>query len=195
MCSRPRVPALPRASAARFRSPQLIGHGAGVLSDYSDAAGRAVVGLATPLGRTGWFLAVETEHARAFAPAIALTRTIFILDVCIVLLFSVLAYKVTVAIMQPIHALSRGAQRILDGHVDHQIPAARDPRRRARPPDAHLQCDDAEAPQQPDRDRARPASGWPRRTTSSRASTKSSPSSPSPTGSRSSTTIAISRIT
>lgn len=101
---------------------QLIGHGAGVLSDYSDAAGRAVVGLATPLGRTGWFLAVETEHARAFAPAIAFTRTIFILDVCIVLLFSVLAYKVTVAIMQPIHALSSGAQRILDGHVDHQIP-------------------------------------------------------------------------
>ena len=38
------------------------------------------------------------------------------------ILFSVLAYKVTAAIMQPIHALSIGAQRILDGHIDHQIP-------------------------------------------------------------------------
>ena len=61
-------------------------------------------------------------ETRAFAPAIAITRTIFIVDVCVILLFSVLAYKVTVAIMQPIHALSSGAQRILDGHIDHQIP-------------------------------------------------------------------------
>ena len=115
-------PGAPTRLGGSIPIAQLIGNRAGVLSDYSDAAGRAVVGLATPLGRTGWFLAVETEHARAFAPAIAFTRTIFILDVCIVLLFSVLAYKVTVAIMQPIHALSSGAQRILDGHVDHQIP-------------------------------------------------------------------------
>ncbi len=115
-------PGAPTRVGGSIPIAQLIGHGAGGLSDYSDAAGRAVVGLATPLGRTGWFLAVETEHARAFEPAIALTRTIFILDVCIVLLFSVLAYKVTVAIMQPIHALSSGAQRILDGQVDHQIP-------------------------------------------------------------------------
>ncbi|MBK7947667.1 MAG: diguanylate cyclase [Deltaproteobacteria bacterium] len=115
-------PGAPARVGGRIPIGQMIGHGRSALSHYSDPAGRALVGLASPLGRSGWFLAVETEHARAFAPAIALTRTIFIVDVCVILLFSVLAYKVTVAIMQPIHALSSGAQRILEGHVDHQIP-------------------------------------------------------------------------
>lgn len=102
---------------------QLIGRMRGELSRYSDATGRALVGLAGPLGRSGFYLAIESEHARAFEPAIRLTRTIFILDVCVILLFSVLAFKVTVAIMAPIHALSSGAQRILEGQIDHQIPA------------------------------------------------------------------------
>jgi diguanylate cyclase (GGDEF)-like protein len=115
-------PGAPARIGSRIPIGELIGHGRSALSRYSDPAGRALVGLASPLGRSGWFLVVETEHARAYAPAIATTRTIFIVDVCVILLFSVLAYKVTVAIMQPIHALSSGAQRILDGHIDHQIP-------------------------------------------------------------------------
>jgi diguanylate cyclase (GGDEF)-like protein len=115
-------PGSPARIGSRIPIGDLIGRGASLPSRYSDAAGRALVGLASPLGRSGWFLTVETEHARAYAPTIAITRTIFIVDVCIILLFSVLAYKVTVAIMQPIHALSSGAQRILDGQVDHQIP-------------------------------------------------------------------------
>ena len=115
-------PGAPTRLSEEIPIPELIGHGTNSLSDYSDAAGRALVGLAMPLGRTGWFLAVETEHARAFAPAIEVTRKIFIVGVVVVILFSVLAYQVTAAIMQPIHALSNGAQRILDGHIDHQIP-------------------------------------------------------------------------
>ena len=75
-----------------------------------------------PIGPTGWYLVAEAEHARAFAPAIAITNQIFVVDVCIILLFSVLAYKITQAIMQPIDALSRGARRIAEGHVDYEIP-------------------------------------------------------------------------
>ena len=115
-------PGAPTRLADTIPIPDLIRRGSRSLSDYSDAAGRALVGLAIPLGRTGWFLAVETEYARAFARAIEVTRTIFIAAVVVVTLFSLLAYKVTAAIMQPIHALSSGAQRILDGHIDHQIP-------------------------------------------------------------------------
>jgi diguanylate cyclase (GGDEF)-like protein len=94
----------------------------GRLADYKDVSGTRMVGAIAPLGRTGWYLTAETEHARAFAPAIAITNQIFIVDVCIILLFSVLAYKITVAIMQPIEALSLGALRISSGHVDYQIP-------------------------------------------------------------------------
>jgi len=75
-----------------------------------------------PIGPSGWYLVAEAEHARAFAPAIAITNQIFVVDVCIILLFSVLAYKITQAIMQPIDALSRGARRIAEGHVDYEIP-------------------------------------------------------------------------
>ncbi len=92
------------------------------LADYRDSEGQRLVGGLAPLGQTGWKLAAEIEHARAFAPAIAITRQIFIVDVCIILLFSVLAYKITLAIMKPIEALSEGARRITEGNVDYQIP-------------------------------------------------------------------------
>ncbi|MCR9097950.1 MAG: diguanylate cyclase [bacterium] len=94
----------------------------GALARYEDDQGTDLVGRLLPLGRSGWYLVAETEHARAFAPAIAITNQIFIVDICIILLFSVLAYKITLAIMQPIEALSRGAQRIAEGHVDYEIP-------------------------------------------------------------------------
>jgi len=75
-----------------------------------------------PVGLTGWFLAVEADHAQDFAPATKITKQIFVIDVCIILIFSVLAYKITLAIMQPIEALSRGARRISEGHIDYEIP-------------------------------------------------------------------------
>ena len=98
---------------------QALGRG---LVHYRDDVGTRLVGSVAPLARTGWIVLVETEHASAFAPAIAVTKQIFIVDVCIILLCSVLAYKITRAIMQPIAALSEGAQRITEGHVNYQIP-------------------------------------------------------------------------
>jgi len=92
------------------------------LIDYDDPDGNRLVGVLSPIARTGWVLAAETEYAQAFAPAIAITNQIFIVDVCIILLFSVLAYRITLAIMQPIDALSQGAQRIAEGEVNYQIP-------------------------------------------------------------------------
>ena len=94
----------------------------GQLANYADEGGTRLVGALRPIGPTGWYLVAEAEHARAFAPAIAVTKQIFVVGVCIILLFSVLAYKITQAIMQPIDALSRGARRIAEGHVDYEIP-------------------------------------------------------------------------
>jgi diguanylate cyclase (GGDEF)-like protein len=101
---------------------QMLYPGDELLTDYEDTAGNRLVGTLVPLEHTGWFLVAEAEHARAFAPAIAITNQIFIVDICIILLFSVLAFKITLAIMQPIEALSQGAQRIAAGHIDYEIP-------------------------------------------------------------------------
>lgn len=101
---------------------QILYPNSGTLIDFDDHLGNRLVGALSPIARTGWVLVVETEHAHAFAPAIAITNQIFIVDVCIILLFSVLAYQITLAIMQPIEALSQGAQRIAAGQVHYQIP-------------------------------------------------------------------------
>jgi diguanylate cyclase (GGDEF)-like protein len=107
---------------AQLPMAQMLYPGDELLTDYEDTAGNRLVGTLVPLEHTGWFLVAEAEHARAFAPAIAITNQIFIVDICIILLFSVLAFKITLAIMQPIEALSQGAQRIAAGHIDYEIP-------------------------------------------------------------------------
>lgn len=91
--------------------------------EFNDGDGTRLVGVLAPFARTAWILAVETEYSNAFAPAVTITSQIFIVDVCIILLFSVLAYKVTLAIMAPIEALSLGARKISEGHTHYQIPA------------------------------------------------------------------------
>ncbi len=93
------------------------------MNEYEDPDGTRLVGVAAPFARTAWVLAVETDYATAFARAVSITGQIFIVDVCIVLLFSVLAYKVTLAIMAPIEALSLGARKISEGQTQYQIPA------------------------------------------------------------------------
>lgn len=107
---------------AQLPMAQLLYPQNGLLSNYEDDAGNLLIGAVAPLDRTGSYLVAESEHVRAFAPATAITNQIFIVDICIILLFSVLAYKITLAIMQPIEALSQGAQRIAAGHVDYEIP-------------------------------------------------------------------------
>jgi diguanylate cyclase (GGDEF)-like protein len=92
------------------------------LFEYTTADGTRKVSAMAQVGATGLYLVSEADHARAFAPAHAITRQIFIVDVCVILLFSVLAFKITLAIMKPIEALSVGARRIAQGQVDYQIP-------------------------------------------------------------------------
>lgn len=120
------------AWAAGGRSESRIGHllpmatlgngDHGELADYRDPDGIRLVGAIQAIGQTGWYVVVEAKHAEALAPALDIARQILIVDVFIILLFSVLAYKITLAIMQPIEALSDGARRIAAGDVDHQIP-------------------------------------------------------------------------
>jgi len=111
-----------RASSRLGDILPLTGATGSPLFEYTTADGIRKVSTIVELGDTGLYLVSETEHANAFAPAHAVTKQIFIVDVCIILLFSVLAFKITLAIMKPIEALSAGAQRIAEGQVDYQIP-------------------------------------------------------------------------
>ncbi len=96
--------------------------GEGLPADYDDADGVRLVAASAALGQTGWSVVTEAEHARAFERASQITSQILVVDICVILLFTVLAYKITLAIMKPIETLSEGAERIAAGQVDHQIP-------------------------------------------------------------------------
>ena len=92
-----------------------------VVSDYQIATGERVIGSARALPALGWTLMVEEPFDHAFEPVLSVVTRIFITDLCIILLFSFLAYKITAAIVHPIEALSEGARRVSQGELDVDV--------------------------------------------------------------------------
>jgi diguanylate cyclase (GGDEF)-like protein len=90
--------------------------------DYTNAAGLHVIHTAMALGLSGWYVAVEAPYDIVFEPVVSVVKRIFVIDLCIVVLFSLIAFKITTAIVKPIQALSDGAARIAQGQLDHEIP-------------------------------------------------------------------------
>ena len=128
--ARSRIGAFLRASAPMnaFTAgrPASPAHAVSLLR-YPDPEGVVMVASMWPLQGTPWKLVVEAARTHAFAPATAVVKQLVVVDVCLILLFTVLAYRITTAIVHPIEALSQGAQRIARGQVDYQIPAPPNP--------------------------------------------------------------------
>ncbi|MFK7897453.1 MAG: GGDEF domain-containing protein [Myxococcota bacterium] len=97
------------------------------IAEYEDDRRTALIGLQRRIGQSGWSLIAETEKDSAFAPAIAITKQIIGVDICIILAFSLIAQRIARALMAPIEALSEGAHRIAAGNVDYQIPSPVNP--------------------------------------------------------------------
>jgi len=90
--------------------------------EYSNSDGTHVIGSALPLGISDWHVVVEAPFDVVFEPVVSVIKRIFVIDMCIILLFSLLAYKITAAIVRPIESLSDGARRIAQGQLDLEIP-------------------------------------------------------------------------
>lgn len=109
--------ATPRVEPSeRFRA--MPGH----LLSYASRNGIPMVASVRSLAGSNWALVAEAARAQAFAPVSTVVKQLFIVGVCLVLLFTMLAYKMATAIRTPIEALQLGAQRIARGQVDYQIP-------------------------------------------------------------------------
>jgi diguanylate cyclase (GGDEF)-like protein len=90
---------------------------------FRDGRGREWVGSVRPVGgRDGLQLAILAPFDVAFAPVLGVVTRIFVIDLFLVLLASFLAFRVTVAVLQPIEILSDGARRIAQGQIDHEVP-------------------------------------------------------------------------
>ncbi|MBW2271701.1 MAG: diguanylate cyclase [Deltaproteobacteria bacterium] len=106
-----------RSSIARFAQG-----GPDLVHEYTNTRGEHVLGALLPLEATPLFLAVEAPFEEAFSPVLSVVTRVLISDLCIILLFSVVAFKITERMIRPIQALSEGARRISEGQTDHEIP-------------------------------------------------------------------------
>jgi diguanylate cyclase (GGDEF)-like protein len=92
------------------------------IREYTNDADLHVIASALPLQIADWYLVAEAPFEVVFAPVVSVVKRIFVIDLCVILLFSFLAYKVTAAILKPIEILSDGARQIAQGQLDHEIP-------------------------------------------------------------------------
>jgi len=94
----------------------------GKVTDYTDDAGNRVVGYALPVSQYGLILAVEERYNEAFAPLFSAFRRVLSMNLAVVLLFGVAAFRIAVSIARPIEALSDAARRISEDEEDVEIP-------------------------------------------------------------------------
>ncbi len=110
----------PTGKAPSHATAEILAHPPG-LHDYQDADGVRVMGASLRLPN-GWRLVVEDPFDRAFAPVMAVMTRVFAADLAVILLFGLLGYKITIAVVRPIETLSEAARRIAQGQFDHEIP-------------------------------------------------------------------------
>jgi diguanylate cyclase (GGDEF)-like protein len=111
-----------RMESGRWSAPETVGMDEAALLDYSNNGGERVVGSARPFARFGWLLAVEEPYSDAFGPAVSGMRRILGINLGIVLLFALAAFRVARSIVQPIEALSDTARRISAGGRAVKLP-------------------------------------------------------------------------
>jgi len=113
-----------RLARGTWRAPP-AGEGHGAVLDYFDDAGERVVGSTRELSRFGWTIALERPYSEAFAPVVAGIRRILGINLAIVLLFALGAFRLAGSIARPIEALSDAARRISEGEKGVTIPEPR----------------------------------------------------------------------
>jgi len=84
--------------------------------------GERVLLSAVSLPNHDWTLVIEEDYERAYAQVVAATRRVLGINLAIVALFALAAYRFAVKLVQPIEALSRAAQRISAGEKNVPIP-------------------------------------------------------------------------
>jgi len=110
----------------RLPAHELVQREPGVVHEVTSPDGEHVLGSALPLAQpAGLTLVVEEPFQSAFEPVLEVVTRIFLSDLCIILVFSFLAYRIAARIMHPIEVLSEGARRISSGQIEHEIPEVR----------------------------------------------------------------------
>jgi len=94
-----------------------------VFEDYATSRGEARVGGLLPFARFEWTIVYEEPYDAAFAPIGAAISRVMVINLAIVLVMCIAAFRIAVSIVRPIEALSDAARRIADGERNVEIPA------------------------------------------------------------------------
>ncbi len=92
------------------------------VTDSTGPDGQRLISSAMPLARLGWSLVIEEEYDFAFARVVAATQRVLGINLAIVAIFALIAYRFAVGMVHPIEALSEAARRISQGERSVRIP-------------------------------------------------------------------------
>ena len=102
---------------------QGVAPGQVVFEDYETRAGESRVGGLLRFPRFDWTIVYEEPYDTAFEPIVAALSRVMIINLAIVLVMCIAAFRIAVSIVRPIEALSDAARRIADGERGVEIPA------------------------------------------------------------------------
>jgi len=104
-------------------APALLASKLGLLAKPLNlsAPGDTLIAVARPIPGTSAYLLGGVARAQAHAPLQRLAQRILAANACLVLLFTLLAQRVTRQILAPVHTLSEAARRVSLGDLDVEI--------------------------------------------------------------------------
>ena len=77
----------------------------------TEISGEHVIAAAQRVALLDWSVAILTPFETAYAPVFSVVTRVFAIDLCIILVFSFLAYRITARVLRPIGHLSEAVQR------------------------------------------------------------------------------------
>ena len=92
------------------------------VQEYTDPGGVHIVASVRLMEGLGWMLLVQETSDDAFAPIASILRHTLLLNMGIVAVLSLVAFKIAASTVAPIHDLSDAARRVRDGEPDVVIP-------------------------------------------------------------------------
>ncbi len=96
-------------------------HSRGSLRE-TELSGEHVIAAVQRIALLDWHVAIVTPFETAYAPVFAVVTRVFAIDLCIILAFSILAYRITARVVRPIGHLSDAVRRVMLGHAELEIP-------------------------------------------------------------------------
>ena len=107
---------------AQIEVPNAGDEEGGDVRESTDSPWRHTVSTVRPLGDSGWFVAFEIPFGVAYSSLLVLIRRVLLIDLVVILVLSLVAYRITSSVLKPIELLSVGARRVAEGQLDLEIP-------------------------------------------------------------------------